>query len=406
MDLQSALKQARLILEQEKREPTLGYSYTSDKWPINVHFSLNAQAGKNLFLAGIYALTSMRKTRPRDVWEDPNLWKFSSRNYDLVTLILNQLDSLRKEEFLGILIEEELQRPHHLGSGRSRFPSWNGDTSALPLLAEVCVRNESFDTLLAKLYPAEMPNANVAVMLIQLEETLSLNFNVFTENDLEQMPKKLSRLYDVAERQTWSERYMRGARGVKEQNPHYRIGWSDVGKEIVNAINALLIGCKKGQYLYLEGALRQSPNFDIENDKAKVESFLVKLGFSKEMVGALNAAETEYKSTATVFELKNCFGHLRSFLEFLHRESAYAITKASGETVAGKWGAVTVYLRDKGLFTTQHEAFAISLYTLMSDTSVHPLAAEREYARLLRNVVIEYGMMFLTILDKNGIKIS
>jgi hypothetical protein len=42
----------------------------------------------------------------------------------------------------------------------------------------------------------------------------------------------------------------------------------------------------------------------------------------------------------------------------------------------------------------------------MSDTSVHPLAAEREYARLLRNVVIEYGVMFLTILDKNGVRIT
>jgi hypothetical protein len=42
----------------------------------------------------------------------------------------------------------------------------------------------------------------------------------------------------------------------------------------------------------------------------------------------------------------------------------------------------------------------------MIDTSVHPLGADQEYARLLRNVVIEHGVMFLTVLDKNGVKIS
>jgi hypothetical protein len=52
----------------------------------------------------------------------------------------------------------------------------------------------------------------------------------------------------------------------------------------------------------------------------------------------------------------------------------------------------------------QHEAYVTSLYTLISDASVHQLGAEREYARLLRNVVIEYGVMFLTVLAKKGVK--
>jgi len=64
-----------------------------------------------------------------------------------------------------------------------------------------------------------------------------------------------------------------------------------------------------------------------------------------------------------------------------------------------------IYLRQKQCFTKQHESFVASLYTLLSDESVHPLTADREYARLLRNVVIEYGVMFLTVLDKRGVKI-
>jgi len=50
----------------------------------------------------------------------------------------------------------------------------------------------------------------------------------------------------------------------------------------------------------------------------------------------------------------------------------------------------------------QHESFVTALYTLMSDDGVHALGTEREYARLLRNMVIEYGVMFLTMLDKKG----
>jgi hypothetical protein len=41
----------------------------------------------------------------------------------------------------------------------------------------------------------------------------------------------------------------------------------------------------------------------------------------------------------------------------------------------------------------------------LSDEGVHPLIAEKEFARLLRNVVIEYGLMFLTMLEKKGIRI-
>jgi hypothetical protein len=96
---------------------------------------------------------------------------------------------------------------------------------------------------------------------------------------------------------------------------------------------------------------------------------------------------------------------LRSFLEHLHRKSAEAIANATNETVADKWGDATLFLRQHGYFTQQQEAFSASLYTLLSDESVHPLTTEREYARLLRNVVIEYGVMFLTVLDKRVVKI-
>jgi len=90
-------------------------------------------------------------------------------------------------------------------------------------------------------------------------------------------------------------------------------------------------------------------------------------------------------------------------LENLHREACQSIAAAAGETVADRWGAATSYLRQKGFLSQQEEAFVTSLSTLVSDEGVHPLIAEPEYARLLRNVVIEYGVMFLATLDKKGV---
>jgi hypothetical protein len=60
----------------------------------------------------------------------------------------------------------------------------------------------------------------------------------------------------------------------------------------------------------------------------------------------------------------------------------------------------TGYLRQKGFLSQQEEDFVTSLSTLISDEGVHPLIAEPEYARLLRKVVIECGVMFLAIGQK------
>ncbi len=44
----------------------------------------------------------------------------------------------------------------------------------------------------------------------------------------------------------------------------------------------------------------------------------------------------------------------------------------AGNTVVDRWGDAAMYLRQQGYFTKQHEAFITSLYTLISDASVHP----------------------------------
>jgi hypothetical protein len=103
--------------------------------------------------------------------------------------------------------------------------------------------------------------------------------------------------------------------------------------------------------------------------------------------------------------LKSCLGHIRSFYEHLNVDTGQAIAKDLGVTVVDDWNSTLTFLSNKSFLSPQQEKFARGLYTLLSDEGVHALIAEREFARLLRNVVIEYGLMFLTMLAKKGINI-
>ncbi|MBZ5524312.1 MAG: hypothetical protein LAP21_18910 [Acidobacteriia bacterium] len=406
MDLREALEKVTRVLEEEQIQPTLGYRYVSATWPSNSAYMQQVlrQQGYGPAQAAQLGLATERKQRPRHVYEDPKLYVFESTNFALLIKIFSQVAETDRAAFVSDFLNY-VQRG--IGAQRHKFgnpfPSFQGQTSALALIAEFCIRTGYLKELLAATVEPKMPTTSLAIMLKEIEEMIALNFNLFSDSELAAIPSGLAHLRDIAERQTYSARGTRG--GPMKENPHYRQGFSDVGNEIVEAIDGITEECRKARFWYLKGALQELPNLEIESDRLKVEGFLTKLGFSAEMVKTLNAAESDYKSTANAFELKNCLGHLRSFLEHLHRESVKSIAKAAGQTVVDRWGDATLYLRQQGFFTKQHETFVTSLYTLLSDESIHPLTAEKEYARLLRNVVIEYGVMFLTVLDKKGVTI-
>jgi hypothetical protein len=406
MDIDEALEKAVRILEEEQVQPTLGYRYVANAWPSNqLYQQSNLQAqGYTLAMAAQLGLALERQQRPRQVYENPKLFMFESTNFELLMKVFSQVGDADRADFASALLNY-VRKPiaARWQKGPAPFPSFGGRTSALAILAEFFSRTGHLQDLLAATAEPTMPTASLAIMLKEMEEMIALNFNLFSDSELASIPSSLAHLREIAERQTYYQR--RSGNGPIESNPHYRQGFSDEGNEIVAAIDGITEECRKARFWYLKGVLQELPNLEIESDKLKVESFLVKLGFSADMVKVLNAAESDYKSTASPFELKNCLSHLRSFLEHLHRESAKSIASASGHTVADRWGDATLYLRQQGYFTEQHERFIASLYTLLSDESVHPLTADREYARLLRNVVIEYGVMFLTALDKRGVKI-
>ncbi len=405
VNLREAVQKAIQVLEEEQVAPTLGYRYAPDKWPTSF-FQYGPEPDRwTPALAGHRALEAERKSRPRQVHEDPRLYAFESTNYTLLVTIFGQVADTDRQSFIARLLDlvRKTADAHSQAYG-TYFPSYERQTSALALLAEFCVRSGYLKHLLAATTETKMPAVGLAIMLNEIEEMIALNFNLLSQGELESMPSDLLHLRNVAERQTYGRIRVRGG-PVKptEQNPDYRPGFEAVGREIVSAIDAITEECRKARYWYLKGELQELPNLEIERDRLQVESYLLKLGFRHDMVRALDAAESDYKSTASAFELKNCLGHLRSFLEHLHRESAKSIAAAAGHSFIDRWGDATLYLRQQGFFSKQHESFVSSLYTLLSDESVHPLTADREYARLLRNVVIEYGVMFLSALDKRGI---
>jgi hypothetical protein len=97
-------------------------------------------------------------------------------------------------------------------------------------------------------------------------------------------------------------------------------------------------------------------------------------------------------------------GHLRSFLEHLHKEWTPRIQKRKkiAGPMDGKWGTQLAYIRANDFLSKQEEQLVAGLYAVISDEAVHPLIGKREYARLSRNVVIEYALLFLRKLEKLG----
>jgi hypothetical protein len=395
------------ILDEERERPTIGYEDIANEW-VKHHKDMTPDeiaAWTKITTVPRKNLSTQRKESPRSVTETPQIFEFSGTNFDLLMSVFGSVNEKERPE----LIDYILQRVESGGTRTYRkqenyaFPSAFGKVCELPLVAEFCIRTGNIEPFFAATAKPTMPTDSLAIMMKQLEEIVALNWNWFSNEQLGVIHKWLSPLREIADRQTHSARGVRG--GPMVEYPHYVMGHEYEANQIVQSIDDIAKECKQARFWYLKGALQRTVNLEVESDKARVESFLTKLGFSNDMIKTLNAAENDYRSTTNPFELKSCLGHIRSFLEHLHRVAAKSIAGAAGDTVVDRWGDATIYLRQQGYFTKQHEGFITSLYMLISDTSVHPLGAEREYARLLRNVVIEYGVMFLTALDKKGVKL-
>jgi hypothetical protein len=400
MELTDAIQKANRLLNEEHQRPTVGYVDESND---SISSAIQAQSTSSGARLNLYA---MRRMHPRPVREDPQNYSFKSTNYDLLLTVYLQVSIDDRPSFISSLLAWVAPGP----STRSKtegfsFPTFQWKVSALPLIAEFCIRTGHKKELIDAIAASKAPTVGLAIMMIQIEETIALNFNLFGESELEQLPSQLNGLREMAELQTYSARGARGRPGTMVPNPHYKSGREQEASQIVKSVDGIADECNQALYWYLKGALQLTPNLEIESDRIKVIGFLDNLGFDPLLSGSLAKAESLYNASSDAFDLKSCLGHIRSFYEHLNIDAGQAIARLSGATVVDGWDPTMTFLRNSTFLSPQQEKFARGLYTLLSDEGVHPLIAEREFARLLRNVVIEYGVMFLTMLQKRGVRV-
>ena len=366
MELAAAVAKAHEILGEEVERPTVGYRQVlSDDWSVQL-VQLTATLNSTSPIKEQH-LHAQRRYRPRPVHENPGRYVFESVNYDLLIAIYSQVAITERKAFINALLDL-LPRGHSRHSPSARFPTFDQRTSSFPLLAEFCVRTRSTELLLQAIEKTKTLTPSLIMLLMQIEEMISLNFTQFSDTELQNIALSLTPLDQIVE----------GLLGVHKENsisrskarsasPSAQIKLAREAEKILSGIQQ---ECNQARYWYLKNELQQAESLEIPQDKATVSAYLTNLGFSDSMAKILDTAEAEYRSASTAFDLKNCMGLLRSFLEHLHREAAQAIGASAGNTVTDKWGNATKFLRENGFITQQEEAFVTSLYTVASDESV------------------------------------
>jgi len=395
MTLKEAIENAHQILDEERALPTVQYATATDQADDAARSVAKLLAGMNL--------PQLRSERPRVVIDDPTMFRFRSVNYDLLCALLSYIPTESRPSFvrdISLRLKSERSCARNKTTG---FPRWNGLASESPLIAEFLVRNGGKNELFAVLRdkaPKFVPGH--AVLLAQIEEMIALNYSIFTNTEYGQLSTAVQSFADIA-----SARHEDYRKRNVSQVRYEEIGIVDGPKlcyDIILSSDGIAEECRKARYLYLKGFLLEGVNLEVNQDKASVETYLQRLGFTKPLVDSLNEAERLYHNQGTPFDFKNCLGHLRSFLENLQGQAMPAVHEKCSGTLRIDWGGGLAYLAQNSVLSKAEEQFAVGLSRLISDEGVHPLIAEREYARLARNMVIEYALLFLKKVEKFGVK--
>jgi hypothetical protein len=380
MNLRDAVEKAGQILDEERAYPTVVYE---------------AASASVASPAEVFLILSERGKHPRTIQERPGKLLFKSANFDLLCTLLDQVP----EQDRPALLATSLSRISNTGSFRRRTGDVPGAghsgrcSSELPLVAEFSVRRGDKQPFISALRKAAA-SPGLTLLLMQLEEMIAIDFTLFTDDEHTQLRTAMD---EVNRSIAVLKKRPRPQSALESNTVHY------VCLEVPVLCDSISEGCRKATFLYLKGSLLPGMNLEVNQDKGAVRTFLEKLGFTQLLIQSLDEAENLYRAAVTPFDLKSSLGHLRSFLEQLHVQACAAAHKKFGGSLPSRWGEALKYLLDNGVLTKPEELFAAQFYTLMSDTGVHPLIAEHEYARLMRNMSIEYGLLLLTKIDKLGL---
>src|SRR5713101_6599016 len=287
MDLQEAVAKARKILDEERRYPTVGYRVRPPVAP-KEHDAANSILNALQGFSGMAELRHARSTNPRTIQGDPLQFEFHSDNYELLSAICGRLLPDIRSQFIEDIASQLRNSLGCIKRTECKFPSWKMHASEFPLIAEFAVRNGATKCFLNCLSELSASPALV-VLLIQLEDMISLSFTVFPEADYPILRRALVGLHSSASRM---RRRMVGSRNRTHQWP--KLGDIDA-LEVCDQIRGKTVAiselCRKAEFLYLQGALREGLNLEVNQDKKAVEDYLQRLGFSKPLVESLHAAD-------------------------------------------------------------------------------------------------------------------
>lgn len=287
----------------------------------------------------------------------------------------------------------------HARGKRTAHPHWYGFVSELPLIAEFCVRNGATNAFFGALDRIATSPACI-VLLMHLADMIRLNFTIFSDSEYDQLRRCILDLRKNADLQ-----YQQSRMGIQYLEGT-TVALSRMLIEIRQFADRVFEDCRKAQYFYLKGSLMEGLNIEINQDKEAVQGYLSGFRFTATLGKSLDEAERNYHGAGDAFSLKNSMGHLRSSLEGLNTEAFPILIARFGGSIPATWGKGLAFLRHNAVLSPPEERFVADLYTIISDEAVHSLATERGYARLFRNVVIEYALLFLWKLEKLGLKPS
>jgi hypothetical protein len=198
------------ILDEESERPTMGYEYIANDWvnrskemtpeEIAAWTKITSVPRKNIW--------ALRKESPRSVTETPQIFQFKGTNFDLLMSVYGGINENERPQLVDYL----LQRVTSGGTGTNykpddyQFPIFAGAICELPLVAEFCIRTGNTEPFFAATNKPTMPTYSLAIMMRQLEETIALNWDWFSNEQLWEIPKWLDALRTIADRQTHSAR--------------------------------------------------------------------------------------------------------------------------------------------------------------------------------------------------------
>jgi hypothetical protein len=316
MELKEALAKAGQILDEERNSPTVSYKLAVEEVAASYSGEYAVALGSLAILTSDQNLAYIRSQQPRPVQENPRLWTFKSINYNLLCALNAQVASDSRPAFAKALLRRMSQPGCGAAKLASSQPRWNGFVSELPLIAEFCIRNSATTEFLSVL-PQVNPSPGEAVLLQHLEDAVALNFTIFSDAEYVQLghcARILRDAHSLASEQSKGSLLSQSWAGKS-------VHTATLSRELRQLADGLLEECEKARYLYLKSSLLDGLNIEINQDKEAVQSYLRRLGFAETLARSLDEAERLYHERGSAFDLKASMGHLRSFLEGLHKSA-------------------------------------------------------------------------------------